>query len=101
MTETILTLENEVPPPPPPPPPLPPRRNVGNTVRGIGILLAVTGLLALGLFLRGSLFLFLLGLFLLGRFFHTGLLIADAGLKSPARLLWLLLLVLAAPAAKR
>jgi hypothetical protein len=49
MTETILTLENEV-PPPPPPPPLPPRRNVGNTVRGIGILLAVTGLLALGLF---------------------------------------------------
>jgi hypothetical protein len=50
MTETILTLENEVPPPPPPPPPLPPRRNVGNTVRGIGILLAVTGLLALGLF---------------------------------------------------
>ncbi|MFN9357738.1 MAG: DUF4139 domain-containing protein [Alphaproteobacteria bacterium] len=50
MTETILTLEHEVPPPPPPPPPLPPRRNVGSTVRGIGIVLAVTGLLALGLF---------------------------------------------------
>lgn len=42
MTETVLTLENEVPPPP--------RRHLGNTIRGIGIVLAVTGLMALGLF---------------------------------------------------
>ena len=41
MSEPILTLENEV---------QPPRRHIGNTVRGIGIVLAVTGLLALGLY---------------------------------------------------
>jgi len=42
MTEQVLTLDNEVPPPP--------RRHLGNAIRGIGIVLAVTGLLALGLF---------------------------------------------------
>ena len=42
MTETVLTLENEVPPPR--------RRHVGNTIRGVGIVLAVTGLLALALY---------------------------------------------------
>lgn len=42
MTETVLTLENEVPPPR--------RRHVGNTIRAVGIVLGVTGLLALGLY---------------------------------------------------